>query len=57
MANCEHSRIISCIHEIEKRVELLREQAMSMEKERETLLATLQQIQDNPVLAELPEGK
>ena len=52
----EHGRIIKCIHEIGKRVELMREQALSIEKEKETLLATLQQIQDNPEFAKLPEG-
>ena len=52
----EHGRVLKCIHEIGKRVELMREQAISIEREKETLLATLQQIQDNPELAKLPEG-
>ena len=52
----EHRRALKCIQEISKRVELMREQAISIEREKETLLATLQQIQDNPELAKLPEG-
>ena len=52
----EHCRIIKCIHELGKRVEILREQALSIEREKEILLATLQEIQDNPRLANFSEG-
>ena len=42
--------------DVEKRVEKLREQAIAMEQEKETILATLQKIQDNDLNLELPEG-
>ena len=42
--------------DVEKRVEKLREQAIAMEQEKETILATLQKIQDNDLNLELSEG-
>ena len=42
--------------DIERRVETMREQAISMEQEKEAILATLQKIQDNDLNLELPEG-
>ena len=42
--------------DVEKRVEKLREQAITMEQEKETILATLQKIQDNDLNLELSEG-
>lgn len=42
--------------DVEKRVEKLREQAIAMEQEKETILATLQTIQDNDLNLELSEG-
>lgn len=52
----EHNRMTKCINEIGRRVESMREHAQSIEKEKESLLATLQQIQDNPKLANLSQG-
>ena len=42
--------------DVEKRVEKLREQAIAMEQEKETILATLQKTQDNDLNLELSEG-
>ena len=56
MADEENTRLVKCIGEIGKRVEILREQAISMEREKESLLATLQDIQDNSSLGNFSQG-
>lgn len=42
--------------DVERRVEKMREQAITMEQEKEALLATLQKIQDNDLNLELSNG-
>lgn len=45
------------LDDVEKRVEKLRDQAVEMEQEKESLLATLQKIQDNDLNIEFKDGE
>ncbi|CAC5413094.1 BAG2 [Mytilus coruscus] len=47
------SFLSNLMDDVERRVEKLREQAIAMEQERETILATLQKIQDNDLNLEI----
>ena len=50
-------RLQTNIDGIETRVEVLREQAFSIQKERESLLELLQNLQDNTDLTRLQDGE